>query len=126
MSHGQIVGIIADHTGAVVAGVTSTLGAAAYAAGQIPIPAGVPTELVWAAVTFGPPLTWLFVRGLSAVAAYHREKRKLAAARAQRLLDAGRAIDDDEVEAHLDRAEKHSAWLAALGAARDGDEKKAS
>jgi len=122
----QIVNIVADHTGAVVAGATSTIGAAAFAAGQVPIPAGIPAELVWAAVTVGPPLTWLFVRGLSAVAAYHRERRKLAAARAQRLLDAGRPIDDDEVEAHLDRAERHSAWLAALGVARDGDEKKAS
>jgi hypothetical protein len=110
-----IASVLADHTGAVVAGGASSLGALAFAAGQVPIPPGVPVEVVWAAVTFGPPLAWLGVAILRATASYHVTRRLRAQARADKLLEAGRPVDDDDVERHLDAADRHASWASALG-----------
>jgi len=110
-----IVSTIADNTGAVVAGGASSLGALAFAAGQIPIPAGLPSELVWAAVTFGPPLAYFGIAILKATASYHVTRRLRAQERANKLLEAGHAVDDDDVERHLDAADHHASWASALG-----------
>ena len=112
-----IATVLADHTGAVVAGGASSLGALAFAAGQVPIPPGVPVEVVWAAVTFGPPLAWLGVAILRATASYHVTRRLRAQERADKLLAAGHAVDDDDVEKHLDAADRHASWASALGQA---------
>ena len=114
-----IASIVADHTGAVVAGATSSLGALAFAAGQVPVPAGVPVELVWAAVTFGPPLAWVFVAAMKATARYHVTRRLRSTERANKLIAAGHAVDDDDVERHLDAADDHASWADALGHVSD-------
>lgn len=123
MSH-PVLSIIADHTGAVVAGAASSLGALAFAAGQVPVPPGISPELVWAAVTFGPPLAWFGVVVLKAAASYAITRRKRATARADMLRAAGRPVDDDEVERHLDSADRWSSVAAALGRADDEIDKR--
>lgn len=117
MSH--VVNALADHAGAVVAGTTSSLGALAFAAGQVPLPPGVPPELAWAAITFGPPLAWAGVRLVGLAAAYVRERRRQHDARKQMLTDAGRSVDDPEVVRHLDASDRFAAWEAVLGPRKD-------
>lgn len=111
----HLANIVADHTGAVVAGVTSTIGAAAFAAGQVPIPVGIPPELVWASLTFGPPAVWFGVAVLKATASYAVTRRRRSQARARMLIEAGRPVDDDEVERHLDAADRWASISSALG-----------
>jgi hypothetical protein len=111
----HLANIVADHTGAVVAGVTSTLGAAAFAAGQVPIPLGVPPELVWASLTFGPPAVWFGIAVLKATASYAVTRRRRSQDRARLLIEAGHAVDDDEVERHLDAADRWASIGSALG-----------
>ena len=113
----SVTNILADHTGATVAGAASTLATVAYATGQLPIPAGIPPELVWLSVTFGFPLVWFGVTTLKVAATYAVTRRKQSTTRATILIDAGRRIDDDEVERHLDNADKWGALAAALGRA---------
>lgn len=117
----RMIDVIADHTGAVVAGGVSSVGALAFAAGQVPVPAGLPPELAWAAVTFGPPLAWLSVRLLHVAFAYVRERRKQHAARHAMLIAAGKAIDDAEVVRQLDERDRFAALEAVLGPKSDGD-----
>ena len=112
-----LTNILADHTGAAAAGTASTLATVAYATGQLPIPAGIPPELVWLSVTFGFPLVWGMVTAVKVGATYAVTRRKQADRRSRLLIDSGRSIDDDEVERHLDTADKWGALASALGRA---------
>lgn len=119
-----LANILADHTGAAAAGTASTIGVVAYATGQLPIPAGIPPELVWISAVFGFPLMWGMVTAVKVGATYAVTRRKQAQRRSRLLIESGRAIDDDDVERHLDTEDKWGALASALGRADSEIESK--
>ena len=78
-------------------------------------------------MTFGPPLAWVGFVMLKAAAAYAVTRRKRARERVRLLREAGRPIDVDEVERHLDTEDRWSGVASALGRAEDeADKRRAS
>lgn len=109
----QIGSIIVDHAGAVAAGTASTIGAAAMAAGQVPVPDEMPHWLAWTLVIGAPAAAWLAVRIVAAVIAYHRARAKGLRA----LVEDGHPETPEEAQKLLERAARHDAWAAAFSAA---------
>lgn len=123
----HLINLIADHTGAFVAGTTSVLASVAMLAGQVPIPPGVDPNLVWLALLIGPTAAWLGTRLLSAAGAYFQRLKLHAdadAARAQALLDDGDKSNDAPAVLRLEAARARAARMDAFAAAFSAAEKK--
>jgi hypothetical protein len=117
MTH-PVLSFLEHHASAVVAGGASAIGTAAYAAGQVPVPAEVPSWLPMLVTVVGPALVWTATRVTRGVAARQRALAEAKDRRAALIRADGDPTNDAEAARLEDEADAARALAAGLEAAQ--------
>lgn len=119
MSTHHLVDFIASPISAAGAGITSVIATTAVVAGQTPMPAGFPPEVVYAVVALGPSAIWATFFAWKMKRAYHRRRAQLQLRRLQALEAAGVSITSDEYKEAWDLYVHHSSFEAVTSTQPD-------